>query len=176
VLLLLLTSISLESSKFQYNHSFVFKLRSCFSDLKIGFISCIPRYLPTPSNLQIWKLDRKVNSSIKRIIDARLTSESKDYGNDLLGIMLTAASSNESEKKMSIDEIIEECKTFFFAGHETTANLLTWSTMLLSLHQDWQEKLREEVFNECGKDKIPDAETCSKLKLVNANCKRVPCG
>ncbi|CAL9237228.1 unnamed protein product [Arabidopsis halleri] len=125
------------------------------------------QYLPTPSNLQIWKLDRKVNSSTKRIIDARLKSESKKYGNDLLGIMLTAASSNESEKKMSIDEIIEECKTFFFAGHETTANLLTWSTMLLSLHQDWQEKLREEVFNECGKDKIPDSETCAKLKLMN---------
>lgn len=113
-----------------------------------------------------------MNNSIKRIIDVRLKAKSKnlesDYGNDLLGIMLTAARSNESEKKMSIDEIIEECKTFFFAGHETTANTLTWATMLLSLHQDWQEKLREEVFNECGRDKIPDPETCSKLKLVNA--------
>ncbi|XP_024010718.1 cytochrome P450 709B2 isoform X2 [Eutrema salsugineum] len=130
------------------------------------------QYLPTPSNLQIWKLDRKVNNSIKRIINARLKSKTKniesDYGNDLLGIMLTAARSNESERKMSIYEIIEECKTFYFAGHETTANLLTWTTMLLSLHQDWQEKLREEVFNECGnKDKIPDSETCSKLKLVS---------
>lgn len=118
----------------------------------------------------MWKLDRKLNNSIKRIIDERLTSKSKntesDYGNDLLGIMLAAARSNESEKKMDINEIVEECKTFFFAGHETTANLLTWCTMLLSLHQDWQEKLREEVFNECGKDKIPDSETCSKLKLV----------
>ncbi|KAL1189254.1 Cytochrome [Cardamine amara subsp. amara] len=129
------------------------------------------QYLPTPLNLQKWKLDRKMNNSIKRIIDARLKSKAKnsesDYGNDLLGIMLTAARSNESETKMTIDEIIEECKTFFFAGHETTANTLTWTTMLLSLHQDWQEKLREEVFNECGKDKIPDPETCSKLKLMN---------
>nr|QWK52357.1 cytochrome P450 709B2 [Isatis tinctoria] len=129
------------------------------------------QYLPTPLNLQIWKLDRKVNNSIKRIIDARLESKSKniesDYGNDLLGIMLTAARSNEPEKNMSTNEIIEECKTFFFAGHETTANLLTWTTMFLSLHQDWQEKLREEVLNECGKDKIPDSETCSKLKLMN---------
>uniref|UniRef100_A0A1J3ICI3 Cytochrome P450 709B2 n=2 Tax=Noccaea caerulescens TaxID=107243 RepID=A0A1J3ICI3_NOCCA len=129
------------------------------------------QYLPTPLNIQIWKLGRKLNNSIKRIIDERLTSKSKntdsEYGNDLLGIMLTAARSDESQKKMDIDEIVEECKTFFFAGHETTANLLTWGTMLLSLHQDWQEKLREEVFSECGKDKIPDSETCSKLKLMN---------
>ncbi|VVB03562.1 unnamed protein product [Arabis nemorensis] len=129
------------------------------------------QYLPTPTNLQIWKLDRKVNNTVKRIIDARLELKAKnvetDYGNDLLGIMLAAGRSNESEKMLNIDEIIEECKTFFFAGHETTANLLTWSTMLLSLHQDWQEKLREEVFNECGKDKIPDSEACSKLKLMN---------
>lgn len=136
---------------------------------------CATRYLPTPLNLKIWKLDGKINNSIKRIIDARLKAKSKnvekDYGNDLLGIMLASARSNVSEKKMSIDEIIEECKTFFFAGHETTANLLTWTSMLLSLHQDWQEKLREEVFNECGKDKIPDSDNCSKLKLVNAPCK-----
>lgn len=138
--------------------------------MKICLDSCFTRYLPTPLNLKIWKLGKKLNNSIKRIIDARLKSKSKniekDYGNDLLGIMLASARSNESEKRLSIDEIIEECKTFFFAGHETTANLLTWTSMLLSLHQDWQEKLREEVFDECGKDKIPYLDNCSKLKLV----------
>ncbi|KAJ4884369.1 hypothetical protein Rs2_34462 [Raphanus sativus] len=39
--------------------------------------------------------------------------------------------------------------------------------MLLSLHQDWQEKLRDEVSEECGKDKTPDSDTFSKLKLMN---------
>lgn len=106
----------------------------------------------------------KIKNMINRIIDARL--KSKNYGDDLLGIMLNAATSEDSEKKMSIDEIIEECKTFFFSGHGTTSILLTWTTMLISLHQDWQEKLREEVFKECGKNKLPDSDTFSKLKLV----------
>lgn len=176
MLLLLLTSISLEPSKCIYIITLFLVDRSILGFLKIGFVSCATRYLPTPLNLKIWKLDGKINNSIKRIIDARLKAKSKnvekDYGNDLLGIMLASSRSNETEKKMSTNEIIEECKTFFFAGHETTANLLTWTTMLLSLHQDWQEKLREEVLNECGKDKIPDSDNCSKLKLVNANCKR----
>uniref|UniRef100_A0A1J3KAM3 Cytochrome P450 709B1 n=1 Tax=Noccaea caerulescens TaxID=107243 RepID=A0A1J3KAM3_NOCCA len=125
------------------------------------------KYLPTPTNLQLWKLDNKVKNSIKRIIDARLNSKSKNYGDDLLGIMLKAAKSDESEKNMTMNEIIEECKTFYFTGQGTTSILLTWTTMLLSLHQDWQEKLREEVFNECGKDKTPDSDTFSKLKLMN---------
>ncbi|KFK37455.1 hypothetical protein AALP_AA4G259400 [Arabis alpina] len=144
--------------------------KCCASSITNVFIPGT-QYVPTPLNLRIWKLDRKVNDSVKRIIDKRLKSKSKNvelgYGDDLLGIMLAAAKSNDSEKTLSIDEIVEECKTFFFAGHETTANLLTWSTLLLSLHQDWQEKLRDEVFNECGKDKIPDSEDCSKLKLMN---------
>ncbi|CDY13716.1 BnaA06g32070D [Brassica napus] len=125
------------------------------------------QYLPTPTNLQLWKLDKKVKDSIKRIIDARLKSNSNNYGDDLLGIMLKAATSKESEKTMSMDEVIEECKTFYISGQGSSSILLTWTTLLLSLHQDWQEKLREEVFNECGKDTVPDSDTFSKLKLMN---------
>lgn len=129
-------------------------------------VSCVPRYLPTPTNLKLWELDKKVKNSIKRIIDSRLKSKCNTYGDDLLGVMLKAAKSNEYGRKMRIDEIIDECKNFYFSGQGTTAILLTWTMMLLSLHQDWQEKLREEVFNECGKDKIPNSATFSKLKLV----------
>jgi len=131
----------------------------------IGLVSCILRYLPTPSNIRVWKLERKMDNSIKRIISSRLQSKS-DYGDDLLGILLKAYNTEGKERKMSIEEIIHECRTFFFGGHETTSNLLAWTTMLLSLHQDWQEKLREEIFKECGKEKTPDSETFSKLKLV----------
>ncbi|AEC10778.1 Cytochrome P450 superfamily [Arabidopsis thaliana x Arabidopsis arenosa] len=124
------------------------------------------QYLPTPSNIRVWKLERKMDNSIKRIISSRLQSKS-DYGDDLLGILLKAYNTEGKERKMSIEEIIHECRTFFFGGHETTSNLLAWTTMLLSLHQDWQEKLREEIFKECGKEKTPDSETFSKLKLMN---------
>ncbi|EOA16440.1 hypothetical protein CARUB_v10004593mg [Capsella rubella] len=123
------------------------------------------QYLPTPTNLKLWELDKKVKNSIKRIIDSR--SKCETYGDDLLGVMLQAAKSNEHGRKMRIDEIIDECKNFYYSGQGTTSILLIWTMMLLSLHQDWQEKLREEVFNECGKDNIPDSDTISKLKLMN---------
>ncbi|KAF8075654.1 hypothetical protein N665_1073s0002 [Sinapis alba] len=125
------------------------------------------QYLPTPTNLQLWKLDKKVKNSIKRMIDARLKSNSMNYGDDLLGILLKATTSEESDKMMRMDEVIEECKAIYISGQVNSMILLTWTTLLLSLHQDWQEKLREEVFNECGKDTVPDSDTFSKLKLMD---------
>ncbi|KFK37456.1 hypothetical protein AALP_AA4G259500 [Arabis alpina] len=123
-------------------------------------------YLPTPRNLRIWKLERKMKKLVKKIVDSRLQSKS-DYGDDFLGAMLKSYESEKKEKKLSIEEIIDDCRTIFLGGYESTTNLLSWITMLLSLHQDWQEKLREEIFKECGKDKIPNSDTFSKLKLMN---------
>ncbi|KAK4559557.1 hypothetical protein RGQ29_008682 [Quercus rubra] len=126
------------------------------------------QYLPTPLNLQIWKLDKKVRTSLKCIIKRRLNSKATGSScevEDLLGLMLEASES-EGKPKLNVNEIVEECKTFFFAGHETSSNLLTWTVFLLSLHPEWQEKLRQEVLKECGMG-IPDADMLTKLKLVN---------
>ncbi|KAK6260423.1 Cytochrome P450 - like 6 [Theobroma cacao] len=131
------------------------------------------QYLPTPSNLQMWKLDRKVKGSLSSIMKSRLTSKISGgadcpYGDDLLGLMMAAADPTQSKGNLMLhmDEILEECKTFFIAGHETTSNLLTWTMLLLSIHPDWQAKLRQEVWEECGMG-IPDADMLAKLKLVN---------
>ncbi|KAI4349823.1 hypothetical protein L6164_010373 [Bauhinia variegata] len=129
------------------------------------------QYLPTPTNLKIWKLGRKIKKPLKQIIESRLHSKSTrdttdwPYGDDLLGVMIEAAKTNTGPK-LNMNEIMDECKTFFFAGHETTSNLLTWTVFLLSLYSEWQEKLREEVLQNCGMG-IPDADMLSKLKLLN---------
>ncbi|KAJ9171640.1 hypothetical protein P3X46_014978 [Hevea brasiliensis] len=82
--------------------------------------------------------------------------------------MIEASENTESNKstKLNMDEIVEECKTFFLAGHETSSNLLTWTVFLLSLHQDWQTRLKEEVLKECGMG-IPDSDRLARLRLVN---------
>ncbi|KAL0658112.1 hypothetical protein Bca4012_078697 [Brassica carinata] len=111
--------------------SILLLLSEAYSSQEHIFCFFFPKYLPTPTNLQLWKLDKKVKDSIKRIIDARLKSNSKNYGDDLLGIMLKAATSKESEKTMSMDEIIEECKTLYISGQGSSSILLTWTTLLL---------------------------------------------
>jgi len=69
----------------------------------------------------------------------------------------------QQQISLSMDGIIHECKTFFFASHETTALLLTWTVFLLSVYPEWQERLRKEVLREFGKDN-PSGDNLSKLK------------
>ena len=87
----------------------------------------------------------------------------ESYGTDLLGLMMAsnqgdelADHPNQKNKKgiarMGIPDIIGECKTFFFAGHETTSTVLTWACLLLASNPQWQERAREEVIALCGRD------------------------
>jgi len=126
------------------------------------------RYLPTEKNLKIWKLDKEVRAMLMNIIKSRLaTKDTMGYGNDLLGLMLEACAAEGGHNPiLSMDEIIDECKTFFFAGHDTSSHLLTWTMFLLSTHPEWQEKLREEVLRECGSE-VPTGDMLNKLHLVN---------
>lgn len=125
----------------------------------------------------MWKLDRRLRNTVRSIIKSRLEKgEESGYGDDLLGLMMGVSETSRNKHaalKLNMDEIIEECKTFYFAGHETTSNLLTWTVFLLSLHPEWQEKLREEVLRECETE-IPDAEQLNKLKLVRDDTLRFP--
>ncbi|RLM54374.1 cytochrome P450 [Panicum miliaceum] len=129
-------------------------------------------YAPTKSNVRRWQLERKVRDTLMAIIDERLADAKEaaatgGYGSDLLGLMLEANAGEDGKRVMTMDEIIDECKTFFFAGHETTSHLLTWAMFLLGTHPEWQQRLREEVLRECGGAEAPiSADALRKLKLV----------
>lgn len=84
--------------------------------------------------------------------------------NDLLGLLLQCK--EQEQNSMTIEDVIEECKLFYFAGQETTANWLTWTMIVLSMHPSWQEKAREEVLRVCGKE-TPDLGSINRLKIVS---------
>lgn len=99
-------------------------------------------YLPTKRNRRKWMLEKKLKSTLMRVINSRLVSQGSGYGNDLLGLMLEACAATDKEGEeekltLTMDEIIHECKTFFFAGYETTSILLTWTVFLLSVYPEW---------------------------------------
>lgn len=136
-------------------------------------------YLPTGLNRELRALDRRNNQELREIIEQRkrivevnsLESGSVcSYGTDLLGLILDAVEEDAKLGRkgggLTMQQVIDDCKTFFFAGHETTANLLAWTLVLLSLHQEWQEKARQEVWEVCGRQGEPNADNLNKLKVV----------
>lgn len=84
--------------------------------------------------------------------------------NDLLGLLLQCK--EQEQNGMTIEDVIEECKLFYFAGQETTAHWLTWTMIVLSMHPSGQEKAREEVLRVCGK-KTPNLDAINRLKIVS---------
>jgi PHYB activation tagged suppressor 1 len=82
---------------------------------------------------------------------------------DLLGLMIQASNSCTD---VTVHDIVEECKSFFFAGQHTTSNLLTWTTVLLAMHPQWQAQAREEVLRVCGSRDTPTKDDVAKLKTV----------
>src|SRR5262249_14905266 len=59
--------------------------------------------------------------------------------------MLLHAQDEESGRRMTDRQLRDECMTLFLAGHETTANTLSWAWFLLSQHPEAEAKLHEEL-------------------------------
>ncbi|XP_057973233.1 cytochrome P450 CYP72A219-like [Malania oleifera] len=131
------------------------------------------RFVPTKTNLRMKEINNEVRAIVRGIISKREEAMRAGEGNndDFLGILLESnlkeleECKNKKEMVMSIDEVIEECKLFYFAGQETTRNFLVWAIILLCKHSDWQTCAREEVFQVFGKNE-PDIDGLSQLKTV----------
>ncbi|KAJ0678182.1 putative secologanin synthase [Helianthus annuus] len=131
------------------------------------------RFLPTQDNKRMKEINQQVKGSIKSIINKRVVAmKAGDAGHDdLLGILLDSNYKEIKQKGnsnfgLSIDDVIEECKLFYFAGQETTGNMLVWTMILLAQHSEWQTRAREEVLHVFG-DKKPDIDGLTHSKVIN---------
>ena len=100
-----------------------------------------PTWLPTPRKIRATIATAKLNRIIYRFIDERRTS-GIDNG-DLLSMLLAARDDDGS--RMTNRQLRDEAITIFLAGHETTANALSWTWMLLAQNPQVETKLHEEL-------------------------------
>jgi cytochrome P450 len=99
--------------------------------------------LPLPSSRRFKRGRARLDATIYRIIADRRRSGT-DTG-DLLSMLLLARDDEGDGAAMSDLQLRDEVMTLFLAGHETTANALTWTWYLLAKHPEVERRLQAEV-------------------------------
>ena len=99
--------------------------------------------LPFPAVRRFNAARARLDSTIYGMIDERRRT-GKDRG-DLLSMLLMATDAEGDGRGMSDSQLRDEALTIFLAGHETTANALTWTWYLLSQHPGIEARLHAEV-------------------------------
>jgi cytochrome P450 len=122
----------------------------------------LPEFFPTPRNLRFRRAVRDIDAVARRMIAARR----KEPGADLLSRLL-AASDEETGQGMSEGQLRDEVMTLFLAGHETTANLLSWTFHYLSLHPEVARELSAEAARVLG-GRAPGFEDLRALEYTRA--------
>lgn len=112
---------------------------------RLNSVMRVPSWIPTARNLRERRALAGMDATIQAMIRKRRASaESSD---DLLAVLLRAVD-EESGVRISDRQLRDEVMTLFLAGHETTANALTWTWYVLSRHPEVEARLLEELQRE----------------------------
>jgi cytochrome P450 len=111
--------------------------------------------LPLPAARRFRAARERLDATVYRIIAERRAGGDDDRG-DLLSMLMTArdeeadAAGDPASRGMSDLQLRDELLTIFLAGHETTANALTWTLHLLAQHPEAEAALHRELDDVLG--------------------------
>jgi cytochrome P450 len=99
--------------------------------------------LPLPWTLRFERAKATLDEIMYRVIAERRASG--DDRGDLLSMLMLAQDAEGDGGVMTDEQVRDEAMTIFLAGHETTANALTFTWYLLSQHPDIEARMHAEV-------------------------------
>lgn len=129
---------------------------------RIAQPSRIPFALPTPSTFRLMRSLRELDG----IAYTAIAQRRRQPRNDLLSMLIAA--SDEHGRPMTDREVRDACLAVFFAGHETTACLLSWTWYVLAGRDDIQEKVLDELRRELPHGPAPAAALVNRLPYTEA--------
>ncbi len=106
-----------------------------------------PMRVPTRRNRRLRAALRTLDRAVYRIIGER--RRGGGGGEDLLALLMDARD-EETGAAMNDKQLRDEVITLFVAGHETTANALSWTFYLLARHPEAERRLAEELDGALG--------------------------
>lgn len=104
-----------------------------------------PLWVPTPANRRFRMALGTIDVLVRQMIRERKSCERKPA--DLLTSLLEQCG-EENGQRLSEEQVRNETITLLLAGHETTANALTWTWYLLAKHPQIAQRVRAEVLRE----------------------------
>jgi cytochrome P450 len=125
------------------------------------FIDRAP-FLPPPLG-RLHSIMRTIDTMVWDVIHDR--QEHPDDTEDLLGLLLSAR--DENGEPLPLRRVRDEAATFLLAGHETTANALSWMWYLLAINTDARDRMLAEVDEVLG-DRRPTFDDAAKLPWTSA--------
>ena len=137
------------------------ELMAMFERVTTPFIRFLAK-LPLPGNLRFRRAARRLDETMYRLIRERRASM-LDRG-DLLS-MLLMAQDEEGTGGMTDQQVRDEAMTIFLAGHETTANALTWTWYQISQHPGVEQRLHAEIDSVIGR-RLPTVDDFPNLRYT----------
>lgn len=128
---------------------------------RLGRPLVLPTWVPTPANLRLHRAIQHLDRILEQLIQQRRHEEA---GDDALSLLVRARDEVDGGG-LSDRQLRDEVMTLFLAGHETTANALTWTWHLLSQHAEVQAEVRREAREVLG-DAVPTAADVPHLKYT----------
>ena len=124
--------------------------------------------IPTPRNRRFQRALRSLDSVVARTIAARRSRPPsvESSGSDLL-TLLGNARDPETGAGLSDRLLRDQVMTILLAGHETTANALSWTFYLLSTHPEVERRVCAEVESVLS-GREPTAEDAARLRYTRA--------
>jgi cytochrome P450 len=126
-----------------------------------------PEFLP-----RLWRMRGRgaldfFDSAVRAIIENRraLVARGAEAPRDLLTLLMSAKDP-ENGRGLSDEDVGANVITFITAGHETTANGLTWSLFLLSQSPEWRERAEAEADHAFDGERPVSAEGCETLRAI----------
>ncbi|MBA3945874.1 MAG: cytochrome P450 [Herpetosiphonaceae bacterium] len=119
--------------------------------------------LPLPANQRFLQAKARLDTTIYRMIAEH---RAHGGGDDLLSMLMRTTDEDQDGAQMSDAQLRDEAITIFLAGHETTANALTWAWYLLSTHPQVEAKVYAEIDEVLG-GRVPTIDDIPKLTYID---------
>ena len=104
-----------------------------------------PTWLPTRANRRLADHLAGLRDIVDGIIAQRRGRPGSEKAPDLLGLLLNARDAENSEDRMSDEEVADQVLIFLLAGHDTTASTLACLLVELARAPQWQQTVRDEL-------------------------------